>query len=242
MALDKRLSEAVRFYWETRVRQQKKQGAASGTKDYGNRAAVTGGAQAGGFETLVKDVLADSGLPDASVHTRRTTLPGYFRPVKDWDLVVVDDGTLIASIEFKTHSGPSFGNNFNNRVEEALGNATDLWTAYREGAFKLSARPWLGYFMMLEEEDASTRPVKYTSRHFPAFPVFENTSYAQRYKIFCERLVRERLYDATWFLMSSREGGLRGEYTEPVDEFSFKSFAASLMGHAIAYAKMKEKG
>jgi hypothetical protein len=29
----------------------------------------------------------------------------------------------LASIEFKTHAGPSFGNNFSNRVEEALENA-----------------------------------------------------------------------------------------------------------------------
>jgi len=38
----------------------------------------------------------------------------------------------------------SFGNNYNNRTEEALGSAVDLWAAYREGAFKPSRGPWFG--------------------------------------------------------------------------------------------------
>ncbi len=38
---------------------------------------------------------------------------------KKWDLLVVE-GCLIAAIEFKSQVG-SFGNNYNNRTEEALG-------------------------------------------------------------------------------------------------------------------------
>jgi len=52
----------------------------------------------------------------------------------------------VAAIEFKSQVG-SFGNNYNNRTEEAIGSASDIWGAYREGAFKPSARPWLGYLM-----------------------------------------------------------------------------------------------
>ena len=66
-----------------------------------------------------------------------TILPGWFCAEKDWDLVVVVNRLLVAGIEFKSHVG-SFGNNCNNRVEEALGNATDLLAAYREGAFQPS--------------------------------------------------------------------------------------------------------
>ena len=192
-----------------------------------------------GFIHLVMDILSESGLSDASVHSKATTLPGYFRPTKDWDLVVVADGALLASIEFKTHSGPSFGNNFNNRVEEALGNATDLWTAFREGAFKASQRPWLGYFMMLEEDRGSTGPVRISSPHFPAFKIFDGASYARRYQVLCERLMRERLYDAACFMMSSRKGGVKGEYREPFAELRFKNFAESLMGRAIAHARKR---
>ena len=87
-------------------------------------------------------------------------LPGYFRAEKNWDLLAVVDGTLVALIEFKAQVEPSFGNNFNNRSEEALGNATDLWAAYREGAFKPSQRPWLGYVFILEDCPKSQSPVR----------------------------------------------------------------------------------
>jgi type II restriction enzyme len=79
----------------------------------------------------------ENGLAEAEIHFNRSalTLPGYFRPTKLWDLLVMYQGRLIAAIELKSHIGPSFGNNFNNRTEEAIGTAVDLWTAFREGAF-----------------------------------------------------------------------------------------------------------
>jgi len=86
-------------------------------------------------------------------------LPGFFRPTKEWDLLVVRGRTLIAAIEAKSQVGPSFGNNFNNRTEEAIGSALDLWTAFREKAYLESPQPFLGYFFMLEDCDASNRPV-----------------------------------------------------------------------------------
>ena len=42
---------------------------------------------------------------------------------------------MVAVIEVKAQVGPSFGNNFNNRAEEALGNTDEFWTAYHESAF-----------------------------------------------------------------------------------------------------------
>jgi hypothetical protein len=54
---------------------------------------------------------------------------------------VVADGRLLAGVEFKSQVG-SFGNNYNNRTEEAIGSATDIWAAYREGAFKPSVHGW----------------------------------------------------------------------------------------------------
>ena len=61
------------------------------------------------------------------------------------------DDQLIVVLEVKSQVGPSFGNNFNNRTEEAIGSALDLWTAYREGAFNKTIRPWLGYLFLLED-------------------------------------------------------------------------------------------
>jgi hypothetical protein len=184
--------------------------------------------------------LRDSGLTDAEIFVNEKTLPSYFRPTKDWDLIVRVGHDLVAVIEVKAHVG-SFGNNFNNRVEEALGNATDFWTAYREATFKPSARPWLGYLMMLEHHPKSIgRGRARKLPNFPMRPEFQEISYAQRYEIFCERLVRERLYDATCFLMSTPEGGLGGEYIEPKDELSFHNFAVSLSARANTFNRMRK--
>ena len=134
----------------------------------------------------------------------------------------------------------SFGNNYNNRTEEAIGSATDIWAAYREGAFKPSARPWLGYLMLLEEAPASLSPVRAREPHFKVFPEFKEASYAKRYEILLTKLVRERLYDAACFLMSNATDGPKGMYREPAVELGFQNFIASLMAKAIAVAKSEE--
>ena len=240
--LETRLGNAVKQFWRTRTIQKKRQGVASGVRDYGNRTAVTGGKQLDGFVLLVTELLIECGLPDASVCTkkRNVVLPGYFRPTKEWDLVVVYHGNLLATVEFKSQVG-SFGNNFNNRVEEALGNAADLHTAYREGAFAPSPAPWVGYLMMMQETEGSMRPLGVREPHFSAFREFRNTSYARRYELFCERLVRERLYNAACFLLSEEDSGLRGEYREPSEELCFQKFAGSLLGHVAGVVKASQK-
>ena len=155
---------------------------------------------------------------------------------------MVVDGVLLASIEFKAQVGPSFGNNFNNRVEEALGNSSDILTAYREGKFAPSQKPWLGWLMLLEETRKSMAPVRIDEPHFPVFPEFHNSSYVERYQIFCERLMRERLYDAACLLLSDSETGLEGEFREPSRETDFGNFADSLIAHAIAFSRRRERG
>jgi len=228
--LDKRVSKAVRFFWETRANQKKKQDT-SGKKDQGSRSAVTGGKQLDGFVNLVSGLLIESGVPAESIFRKsKLDLPGFFRPEKRLDLLVVHEGNLLAVIEFKAQAGPSFGNNFNNRTEEAIGNATDIWTAYREGAFKISPRPWLGYLILLEEALGSTRPVSCSENHFPVFKEFEGASYAKRYEIFCSKLMRERLYDSACLILSEKEKGIQGKCREPLSELSCGSFFTSLLG------------
>jgi hypothetical protein len=239
--LKKRLGKAVQTFWEIRQRQATRQGAVTGQKDYGERSCVTGGAQLDGFVRLVKELLVESGLPESAIFCKtKTDIPGYFRPEKRWDLLVVSDGQLLAVIECKSQVGPSFGNNYNNRTEESLGSATDLWAAYREGAFKPSQRPWLGYLMLLEDASGSARPVGVTESHFRVFDEFRGASYAQRYELLLLKLIRERLYDAGCLILSSREVGVKGKFKEPSPELSFQNFAGSLMAHAIAFVKTRD--
>lgn len=237
--LDQELRIAVKHFWTVRQSQREYQGSKTGIKDAGNRSAVTGGKHGDGFVALMAKILRLAGVPDADVFVTYRTLPGYFRPAKDWDLIVKMGDDLIAVIEMKSHVG-SFGNNFNNRAEEALGSSIDFWAAYEHATFKPSARPWLGYLMLLEEHPNSTRASKLRNlRHYPIRAEFQNVSYAKRYEIFCERLVRERLYDGACLLTSSATNGLRGVYSEPNQEIGFKNFAAALAARGSAFTNFK---
>lgn len=236
------LAKAVKHFWRTRASQSKRQGSASGVKDAGNRTAVTGGKHADGFVEMIAAIVHDAGLPKATIRyaaKAERTLPGYFRPTKEWDLLVVSGNDLVAAIEVKSQVG-SFGNNFNNRVEEALGNATDFWAAYAQGGLQPSCRPWLGYLFMLEESDTSLRPTRRTElAPYPVDEAFQGLSYARRYEEVCRRLVRERLYDAACFFTSNGRDGAKGVYSEPSTELGIRNFAVSLSARAAAFARMK---
>lgn len=232
---------AVRHFWRTRSRQARAQGSKSGDRDRGARSAVTGGAHLDGFAELIRKLIVDAGVSDTAVHRRtRVELPGYYRAEKKWDLVVVVDGRLFATVEFKAQVGPSFGNNYNNRTEEALGNATDYWAAFREGAFRGSPRPWLGYLMLLEDATGSTRPVSVSEPHFPVFDEFREASYAKRYEILLTKMVRERLYDAASLILSPSDASRNGAFSEPCAELTFANFAESLVARAIAYSRTQK--
>src|SRR5258707_15863413 len=114
-----RTREAIMAFWGNRQKAKEKQ-IEAGTTDQGERAGVTGGKNMDGFIALVIDLVKANGLAHAAIYQKRAllTLPGYFRPTKLWDLLVLHENRLIASIELKSHVGPSFGNNFNNRTEE----------------------------------------------------------------------------------------------------------------------------
>lgn len=223
--------QAVRSYWAVRESQAAKQ-LGSGKPDAGLRGAVTGGAQLDGLAKLLEQTFVASGLPPESVRrTASIELPGYYRPTKKWDLVVIDQGRLVAALEFKSQVGPSFGNNFNNRTEEAIGSAVDVWRAYEEGTFG-PVRPWLGYVFLLENCERSTAPVRLAKSVFPVDPIFEGTSYLDRYRILCQRLVRERLYDAACFVASSKD--VDEPIYEPDAELGFTNFMAAIAGR-VAY-------
>lgn len=237
--LDKRLKQAVAHFWHTRQSQASKQHQ-SGVSDQGLRSAVTGGAQMDGFVNLVAQLIIDAGVSESCIfRKKKLELPGFFRPTKEWDLLVVQKDQLVIALEAKSQIGPSFGNNFNNRTEEAMGSALDLWTAYREGAFNKTVRPWLGYVFLLEDHPKSRKPVSVRKPHFDVFPEFKDASYAKRYELFCRKIVRERHYNAAAFLLSQKESELNGNYEEPAEDLDFVSFARSLLGQAVAYGSPK---
>jgi hypothetical protein len=229
--------EATMAFWGNREKARQKQ-IEAGKADQGERTGVTAGKNMDGFLALVIDIVKANGLAHAEIYQQRAvlTLPGYFRPTKLWDLLVVLDKRLIAAVELKSQVGPSFGNNFNNRTEEAIGTAHDLWTAYREGAFGKHPRPFVGWMMMVEDAPESRRPVTDRSPHFPVFKEFQGASYLNRYDVLCQRLIQEQLYTTASVLASPRSAATTGEFSNLSELTSLKTFVTSLAGHIAAEA------
>ena len=89
--------------------------------------------------------------------------------------------------------------------------------------------------MLLEDCDRSQTPVRVREPHFRVFEEFRNASYAKRYEVFCRKLVRERHYTSTAFLLSRQDEERPGNHTEPARDVCFRDMAASLAGHISAY-------
>jgi hypothetical protein len=235
---DTRSELAVQHFWETRqeaARRQREGGAA----DQGERSGVTAGKNMDGFIHLMAELARANGLRDAEVCTNRSlvTLPGYFRPTRTWDLLILHRQHLVAAIEFKSQVGPSFGNNFNNRAEEAIGTATDFWTTYREGALGDQPRPFLGWVMLVEDAPASRAPgTPLTSPHFDVLPEFRGASYLDRYELLCRKLMLENLYTHAALIASPRDRGIEGHFTTMSPTTSPRAFAAAFAGHIATHS------
>jgi Restriction endonuclease XhoI len=236
---EKAAEAATKAFWRSRQLALEAK-ASSGKSDVGERGAVTSGKSMDGFTAMMADIVRANGLGHADIFQQRSvlTLPGYFRPTKLWDILVINEGRLVAAVEMKSQVGLSFGNNANNRAEEAIGTAHDFWTAFREGAFGTSApRPFVGWLAMIEDAPASRAPAKReASIHYPMFPEFRGVSYLGRYDLLCQKLVRESLYTAACTLASPRGGVTTGEFANMSELTSLKSFVIAFAGHIAAEA------
>ena len=229
-AVDETAAAAVRTFWASRSSAS----AASRLVGGGTRGAVLAGKNMDGFQALVRAVTVTNGLPAEAVYSsveekgrRGTVLPGFYRPLKNWDVLVVWRDELVAAVELKSQVG-SFGNNFNNRAEEAVGMGEDVRVAYREGLLGDTARPFVGYLMLLQDSAGSTRPVGLGAHHFQADPVFEGASYAERYQAMCTRLMREGLYDSAALVLSNAASAESGTYRTLSEPTGLRSFCARL--------------
>ncbi len=218
----------------------------SGKIDAGTRGEVTGGTQMGALEVLITDILCDAGLQKLDIRTRTALeLPGYFRATKKWDLIVVSENQLVLAMEFKSQAGKSIGNNVNNRSEEAVGSAKDMWIAFREGRFGNSPTPFLGYFFLLEDREKVRKPVVNKEPYFRVDPEFrgepkakksgeyQGVSYSKRYELLCRRLVHERLYSSACFLTATNDR--QTSITQPAEDLSFHRLVAALRGHVVTF-------
>lgn len=218
--------KAVQHWWASKKSAVPKK-AQGGTRD-----ANLHGKTMDGFALAIRDFLIGLNVKPEHIfaggHLTSTPsiLPSYFRPSKNWDLIVLansrfhsakgDKGepVLFGAVEFKSQD-KSIGNNQNNRMEESLGNAADFWATYQnDGFLRQLPRPWLGYLFVGNYDPASdNKPVKIKQPHFEALPPFrvegsstmesfDGPSYAERYKIFLKQSIGARLYDAGAFIVT----------------------------------------
>jgi len=213
-------------YWALKRKQLATARASQSTAE-GSAKAVRGGGHFEPVVQLIASFFTDAGYPVDSIHARghATILPAYLRPTKNWDLVVVHRGVLAAAIEVKALGGPSFGNNYNNRLEEAIGSSVDL-TAANAADLVGPEKPWLGYFFVIEDHPDSRRIVRERScRSFPVETTWASKSYQSRYAVTGRRLLDSRMYDAVCYLVSS---AARPTPIEPEPALDWTHFAAAI--------------
>ncbi|MDR0702217.1 MAG: PaeR7I family type II restriction endonuclease [Azoarcus sp.] len=88
----------------------------------------------------------------------------------------------------------------------------------------------------MEDCPKSTAPVRDTSPHFPIFPDFRETSYAQRYNLLCRKLMKEQLYTVACILASPRTAVATGEYAALSEMTGLRTFVTEFAGHIAAEA------
>jgi hypothetical protein len=222
---------AVASYWTVR-RDQALKSQAAGILNPGLRAEVTGGRHLDELQALLVRVFVDAGIPAHLMDVKKRPIAGYFRRDKSWDIVVMVHDRVVGIIELKSMAGPTGGKNFNNRTDEAIGQAMDVWTAVERGLIDTPLRPWLGYFMLLEDNASFNEPVTARTPVWKPDPVFDRSSYAKRYEIFFDRMVRERLLDAACVVLARKEDG---RVRFPSDTLSFQAFAAAIHGRCLQF-------
>jgi Restriction endonuclease XhoI len=252
--------DAIKHWWNSKrsTAVSKKQG---GTRDHNLH-----GKTMDGFAQVIRDFLIEMNVKEEHIFsgghlsTFPSVLPSFFRPSKNWDLIVLADSrfhsadegkrepVLYAAIEFKSQD-KSIGNNQNNRMEESLGNATDFWATYcNDGFLRQIPRPWLGYFFVGKYEPSSDgKKVKIKQPHFEAMPhfrtegsskheVFEGPSYAERYRIFLKQCVGSRLYDTAAFIVTDESiTNANPNHRIPFGEFGPVNFLRCLKAQILAH-------
>jgi hypothetical protein len=229
-----RLRKAVAHYWRTLAAQSSKQKAGM---DHGRRSAVTGGKQMDGFCELVDWVLRENGLEEASIYVRSDReLPGFFRPTKEWDMLVVHEGRTVAALAFTSQQLPQGDDHGSARTEEVIGMANDMWTAFREEAIGRSRpRPWLGWVMLIEDETVVSRSPPKAQLCAEVLPEFLAGPHGRCRHHILQKFTQERLIDSAVLLASPCNGGGRGVFVEPAEDLSMKRLLSSLVGRLAGY-------
>lgn len=241
--------DAVNLWWSTNL-----QDVIHGQE--GTRGENLGGNTMDGFGFAIKKALIEAGYNEKFLFDKRqqnpeaANIPSFFRSSKTMDLIAVEDSmiqggaapVLKASLEMKSQKG-SVGNNQNNRVEEALGSASDMHLSFNEGLYGATVeRPFFGYVFVIDRTKATT-PVGANHPHFHCMSdfigpagqqhrKFIDPSYEERYQKSFSNMVKFGMYDAVCFISTQKpEPGMDAPYWEPEPSLSSAVFIDKLKTH-----------
>lgn len=184
------------------------------------------------FAKLTVQALTQNGFSAST----DTALPGCFRPTKEWDVCAFDKNSdPVVVIELKAQ-GRAFGKNFNNRIEEMIGQAIDLRMAHKAGHLGNHSQLWFGYGFVVQSTKQSSAPCR-TSKmphKLSPPPVFVNNSYIQRYENALNGAVQEGILDAAFLIASETQR----RFHEPRG-LDFKTFVSKLPNQGASWKQKK---
>ena len=216
-----------------------------GGHDQGARANVTSGRHLDKVAEVIADDLKAGGFKSTEVRWGGSSakLPGWFRYSKDWDMLALDGRYLLAAIELKSISS-SFGKNYNNRAEEAIGSAVDAKYAIDNGQIRYrESPPALGYVLIIRDCEESRRFGRTRDTSFPIdgdpwlSREFSGMSYLDRFHTKCHRLLEGQIYQAVWLVYVDDENS---QIREPDPDLSYDAFIGTLLKHFFTVEAMSE--
>ena len=215
---DEEIQNVIDAFW-TRRNNLEDQHKVSGVQG----GAARSGAHMSAIQDYVRGLFVDAGLDVECVLDGSPSLPGFFRRSKSWDVVVTYKNVLVAAVELKSQVG-AVGNNANNRIEEAIGNAFDVSAVQKNNQSLGGVPPWLGFVMVLEETAKTGQELRPSSTVFPIDAEFQRVTYSRQYQIALSRFVSEGLYDAAWFVTTSMKPDGSYGYEEPLPTATCETF------------------
>ncbi|MFG2489870.1 PaeR7I family type II restriction endonuclease [Streptomyces caniferus] len=182
--------------------------------------------------TAISDALIARGVDQAWIRSgREAVLPGSYELGRTaWDIAIFSDDVPLAAITLKQASGPSYGNNFYNRIQELTGNAF----AVRQNDIQAIEQfhPYLGIVFIIEESEGANSPIRIPGQS-GASPRTGPT-YKERYGNTFAQFCTDGLYDGIAYAAVSKDS--EPSFEEPRPDMSLKGFIDSVATRVLSYA------
>ncbi|MFF9398081.1 PaeR7I family type II restriction endonuclease [Streptomyces sp. NPDC014744] len=209
--------EAARTFWTTRERRDAQQVRASNAYDT--------------LVTTTVDSLVARGIDPTWIRVGRAAeFPGSYGLGRSaWDIAIFRDDTPLAAVTFKSLGGPTYGNNFNNRIQELTGNAFAV--RQLDGQSIERFRPYLGLFFILQESEGANKPTRR-----PRSSSTESSwgpSYKDRLGDTFTQFRSDGLYDGIAYVSTSKDEDPSLE--EPRSDMSVSGLVDALATRVLSY-------